>query len=75
MKSFVTFFIILEILILSKFAYDLYLLRKMEVFKMNLKQWNKLSTTNKRTFLILSKQLYNLSCQTNSKYKAVIING
>lgn len=41
---------------------------------MNLKDWNKLLTTNKRTFLILSKQLFDLSRQTNSKYKVVIIN-
>ena len=41
---------------------------------MNLKDWNKLSTTNKRTFLILTKELYNLSCKTNSKYKVVIVN-
>lgn len=33
MKTFVSFFIILEILILTKFAYDLYLLKEMEEIK------------------------------------------
>ena len=42
---------------------------------MNIKNWNKLNTTNERIFMLLSKELYELSKLTNSKYEVVIING
>ena len=42
---------------------------------MKIKDWNKLNYTNKRIFLLLSKELYELSKLTNSKYEVVLING
>ena len=42
---------------------------------MKIKDWNKLNTTNKRIFMLISKELYELSKLTNSKYEVVIING
>ena len=41
---------------------------------MKIKEWDKMTKTNKRVFLLLSKELYELSKLTKNKYKVVIIN-
>lgn len=41
---------------------------------MKIKDWEVMNKTNKRVFLLLSKELYELSKLTNNKYKVVIIN-
>ena len=76
MKSLFTIFTIIEIIIFLKIAIDLYIfILRNGGQKMNIKNWNKLNTTNKRIFMLLSKELYELSKLTNSKYEVVIING
>lgn len=42
---------------------------------MKLKEWNKLTKTNKRVYLLLSRELLDLSLKTNTKYKVVLLNG
>ena len=42
---------------------------------MKIKDWNKLDNTNKRIFMLLTKELYELSLITNNKYEVILING
>lgn len=42
---------------------------------MKIKDWNKLDNTNKRIFMLLTKELYELSLITKNKYEVILING
>ena len=42
---------------------------------MKIKDWNKLDNTNKRIFMLLTKELYELSLITKNKYEVILIHG